>query len=155
MVLNGAQGGAFLRRRVMQQAQCLIGVHGDDGPIEILGARVCGQQNAAIAPLNATHRRVKPFVFDTVYDALHVLARAAAHGVPLRPIAHLQQAVVVAKADHGGKRELQHLAGRTTPDAGHHGQEIPLAKGLPEALLQQEITERLLQGGLLLPDRNT
>jgi hypothetical protein len=43
--------------------------------------------------------------------------------------------MVVAKANHGGHWKSQHLIGWATPNTTHHGQEIPVLKGLTEAML--------------------
>jgi hypothetical protein len=53
--------------------------------------------------------------------------------------------MVVAKPDHGGHGKLQHLVGWTTPNATHHGQEIPVSKRLAEFVRAQEVGEGLLQ----------
>ena len=74
--------------------------------------------------------------------ALDIAASSAAHRQPLRAPLDLQQTVVVAKAHHGGDRELQHLRGGTRPDARHHRQEIAVHEAVAIATLAQELADR-------------
>jgi hypothetical protein len=82
-----------------------------------LGAGVGMHHHAAGAvgrrhTAHCAHRRVGAPIGDGAEQALDVVARAAAHGVPARPVVQLQQAVVVAEADHRADRKAQHLVGR-------------------------------------------
>ena len=56
--------------------------------------------------------------------------------------------MVVAKADHGSDRELQHLRARAGADAAHHGQEIPVTEFVREPPGAQKIAQRLHHRGL-------
>ena len=93
---------------------------------------------------DALHRHAQAGI-QPVHDFLHILARTTGHGEPLRPVAHLDEAVVMAKTDHGGHWKAQHLVGRAAPDAAQHGQEIPVAKGRAKAVLYQKIAQGLGQ----------
>jgi hypothetical protein len=57
--------------------------------------------------------------------------------------------MVVAEADQRADREVHHLCDRTGPDAGHHGQQIPVAKRRAETILGQEVPDRLFKRCLL------
>ena len=82
---------------------------GQDHLIEHFGT-TCGFQGDAMSlSSQAQYRRVQAFVFDRGQDLVDVLTRATLDGEPLRPVGDLQQAVVVAEANHGRHGELQHL----------------------------------------------
>jgi len=68
--------------------------------------------------------------------------RAAAHRVPLRPVAQLQQAVVVAEADQRADRKAQHLRRRARPDAADHRQQVVVAEGGAEPVRGEKVGER-------------
>ena len=114
-------------------------MRGQHDVVKALGTAFCDDAHAGairvLHPLDQLHRRVQAFVGDAFKNLVDVIARTALHRVPLRPVGDLQQAVVVAKADHGGHRELQHLVGRAAPDAADHRQKIPLAKLVAECVL--------------------
>ena len=95
--------------------------------------------------LDQAHGRVQAFVVHARQNFLDIVACTAHHAEPLRAVRHLDQSVVVAKADHGCHRKLQHLVGRATPDAAQHGQEIPIAKRFAELVAAQKFRQRLLQ----------
>ena len=56
----------------------------------------------------------------------------------------------MAKTNHGGHWKGQHLIGGATPDATHHGQEIPILKGLAKLVLLQKFRQRLAHGRFVL-----
>ena len=102
-------------------------------------------------PAHLAHRRRQPRIVEPSDDAPDILARSTAHGVPLRPVAHLDQPVVVAEADHGPDREAQHLVGRAGPDAADHRQEVAVAEPGAEAVAVQEVSDRLVELGVGAP----
>ncbi len=69
----------------------------------------------------------------------HVLLGTAAHGVPLRPVADLEQSMVVAKANQGGDGKAQHLIRKGRTRCINHGQQIVAAKCFTESMLVQKI----------------
>ena len=148
LVADGAQhlllGGAGPR----QQAQGLVAVYGQHHGIEVLHAAASADEYTGGIALDALYRGLQPRI-QAVQEGMHILPRPARHGVPLRPVLHLDQAVVVAKAHHGGHGKAQHLVGRAAPDTAQHGQEIPVAKRRAKAVLVQKLTQRLGQRLLL------
>ena len=107
----------------------------------------CGGEHAhAICiTLDALHGGVQAFVGDAHQNFFNIVPRTAGHGVPLRALVHLDQAMVVAKTNHGGHRELQHLVGRAAPDTAQHGQQIPVTESVTKAVCLQEVSQRLRQ----------
>ena len=151
VVPHGAQCRTLGRAGIVQQAQRLVAMGGEYDTVEVFTS-LCGVHDHATCiavALDRQHRRAQAFVGNAGDDFVDIVARAAFDGPPLRPVADLVQAMVVAKADHRGNRELQHLRHRATPDAGHHRQEIPFDEGVAEPVLLQEVTQRLLQLPLL------
>ena len=144
LVADGAEQRALVVAGVGQQGQALVAVAGQHHLVETFAAGVGGDDHRR-QPLRRTetHWGAQPRVGDVRQHLLHVLPRAADHGVPLRPVADLDQAVVVAEADHRGDREAQHLVGGAGPDAAEHRQQVPIAEGLAEAMARQEIADRL------------
>ena len=98
--------------------------------------------------LHTGHGGAQAGIGKTRQHALHVVFGASAHGVPLRPVGDLDQAVVVAEADHRGDGELQHLVCGTGPVAANHRQEVAVAKRRTEAVAGQKVADRLCQMGL-------
>ena len=151
LVVDGAQDRAFGTARALQQGQRLVGVGRQHDLVEAFFGAVGEHAHTAMGREriadDAANRRVQAFVGDAGNDFFNVVPGAAGHRPPLRPVGHLDQAVVVAEADHGGHRELQHLVGRAGPDATQHGQEIPVAKLGRKSALAQELAERLHHGG--------
>ena len=139
LVADGTQQAALIGAGLAQQAQRLIGVGGDDHLVKALGMAVGDDAHALCIALDQTHGGVQAFVVHARQNFLDVVAGTAHHAEPLRAIGHLNQTVVVAKPDHGGHRELQHLVGRATPNAAQHGQEIPVTKRLAEFVRAQKI----------------
>ena len=141
-----------------EQGQGFVGVGGENHFVKAFGMGACAvaelQRHALFVPPHAQHRGVEPAVRDLGDDFFHILARATRHGPPGRAVAHLHQAVVVAKADHGGHRKVQHLLRRAAPNAAQHGQKIPIAKLGAKALLFQKCAQRLGQLGLRLAQCN-
>ena len=131
-----------------QQGQGLVAVAGQDDVVKALAAAVGVHVRTIGVAHDGAHRAVQAFVGDTRGDGIDVVARAAAHRVPLGPVADLDQAVVVAEANHGGHGEGQHLVGRATPNAAHHGQEVPMPKGLAKTFALQKVAQRLHQGAV-------
>ena len=147
LVADGAQHLAFLRRRLGQQLQRLIAVHGQHHSVKALAVALGMHLHASGIAHDALHRHAQTRI-QAAQQFVHVLARTTGHGEPLRTVAHLNEAVVVAKTDHGGHRKAQHLVGRAAPDAAQHGQEIPVAKGRAKAVPQQKIAQGLVQRSL-------
>ena len=85
--------------------------------------------------LNHLNGCVQPLIGNATHNFLNIIARATLDGEPAWAVADLNQAMVVAKANHGGHWKGQHLIGWTTPNAAHHGQEIPVLKSLAKAML--------------------
>ena len=112
-----------------QQAQRLIRMGGDDDFVKGFHTLGGEQAHAVFIALDALHRRVQSLVFNVLGDGLHIVFGAALHREPLRPVVHLQEAVVVTKPHHGGRGELQHLRGGATPNAAQHGQQITITEG--------------------------
>ena len=109
----------------------------------MVGSNMCPAL-AAAGPADPSHRGVQPLVGNLGHDLLYVVFCAAAYSPPLRPVANLDQPVVMAEPDHGGDRELKHLRRGTTPDAAHHGEEVPVAKRVAEPVLAKKLTQGLL-----------
>ena len=132
LVADGAQYLALRRAGLGQQGQRLVGMRGQHDLVKMLDPVPGGDAHAASRclriALNVVHGGVQALVADAGNDFVDIVARPTLDGPPLRPVGDLDQAVVVAEADHGRHRELQHLVDRAGPDAAHHGQEIPVAK---------------------------
>mmetsp|Transcript_3279 Transcript_3279/g.11507 ORF Transcript_3279/g.11507 Transcript_3279/m.11507 type:complete len:308 (+) Transcript_3279:2464-3387(+) len=139
------------RRGLVQQGEALVAVAGQDDSVEMLAPALALQHHIAARrrPEDRTHRRVQAHLMDRRQQRVDVMAGAAGDGPPLRTVIHLQQAVVVAKADQRADRELEHLRRRARPDAGDHGQQIPVAKRASEAMPLQEAADRLSQRGFI------
>ncbi len=81
---------------------------------------------------------------------------AAQHRVPLRPVLHLEQAVVLEEADQGGGRIVADGGKRCRPDGGGLGDQVIVAERLAVALLHQIVVqrgERRLKAGQVLGAR--
>ena len=152
LVGDGAQHRLLGRAGLAEQRQCLVGMRGQNHFVEVFSAagrtRAAGDAHAAGVAFNGLHRRGQALVMDAGDDLVHVVAGTAGDRPPLRPVSHLDQAVVVAKPDHGGHWKLQHLVGRAGPDAAHHGQEIPVAELVGVVFLQQKFGQGLQHLGL-------
>jgi hypothetical protein len=153
VIADGAEHLAFVGAGVGQQRQRLVAVAGQHDLVETLLAVVGRDHHAGPAvarrqPPHRAHRRGQPGVGDARQQLVDVVLRAAAHGVPLRPVVHLDQPVVVAEADHGADRETQHLVGRAGPDAADHRQEVAVAEAGAEAVAGQEVADRLVELGV-------
>ena len=145
LVADGAQHLTFLRRGLRQQRQGLVGMRSQHHMVEMLGALVGGHAHAGGVALDAAHGGVQALVGHAGQDFFDVVAGAAGHRPPLGAVGHLDQAVVVAEADHRCHRELQHLVRRAAPDAAQHGQEVPVAEGVAKAVFLQKVAQRLHQ----------
>ena len=95
-------------------------------------------------PVQAVDRAAQPRIGNAGEQLVHVVLRAATHGVPLRPVGDLDQAVVAQETNHGGDRKAQHLIGRARPDATDHRQKVALAKRGAEAVAVEESADRLV-----------
>ncbi len=142
LVANVPQQAGFVGRGLAQQGQCLVGVGGQHDVVEALGTAVGVHGDALRVAVNGAHRGIQPLVGDGGDDAFDVTTRATGHGPPLGTTVHLDESVVVAEADHRGDRKLQHLRRRATPDAGHHGQEVPVPELGAETVLVQPLPQR-------------
>ena len=120
-------------------------MRGQHHMVEMLGALVGGHAHACGVALDAAHGGVQALVGHAGQDFFDVVAGAAGHRPPLGPVGHLDQAVVVAEADHRCHRKLQHLVRRAAPDAAQHGQEVPVAEGVAKAVFLQKVAQRLHQ----------
>ena len=153
VVVDGAQRGLFGRSGSSQQGQGLVGMGCQHYVVKAFGVGkavvLAGDVHAIGKTFDALDGAVQAFVNNFGGDLVHVMPCAASDRPPLRAVQDLQQAMVVAKANHGGHRKLQHLGGGTTPDTAHHGQKVPIAESLAEAVLVQKLTQRLGQGGIV------
>ncbi len=151
LVADGAQHAALLWRGIAaEQAQGLVAVAGQHHGVERLRAVRRLQQRAVRGAAQAQHGRIQARLVAAVlqqrgHHAPHVLARAAAHRVPLRPVRDLDQSMVVAKADQRGHGKAQHLVGGAGPDAAHHGQQVVLTEGGAKAVVVQKIADGAAQ----------
>ncbi len=148
LVADRAQEFALERAGIGQQGQRLVGVGGQHQLVEAFPAGVGEQPHAMRLAVHRSHGRAQALVRQAGQDLVHVVPRAAGHRPPLRAVVHLQQPVVVAEADYGADRELQHLLGRAAPDAGGHGQEVAVAELGGKAVRLQELAQRLRQFGV-------
>ena len=148
LVTNCTKHFALRRRRAAQQRQRLVRMGCHDHPVEVFDAAIVSQRDTIGIGRYPAHRRARPPVADAGNDLVDIGPGAAANGPPLGSLADLVEPVVMAKADHGRNRELQHLLGWAAPDASHHGQEVPVAKRVAKAVLAQELCQRLLQRAL-------
>ena len=148
LVANSAQCFTLSGAGRIKQRERLVGVRRQHHLVEVFNASIGADTNAGRITLDGTHRCVQPLVTDACNDFFDIVARAALHCPPLRTISDLDQPVVVAKTDHRGDRELQHLVGRAGPDATHHRQEVPVTKRCRKPLGAQKIAQRLQHGGL-------
>ena len=103
-------------------------MRGEHDFIETFRCAISDDAHAMRVALNQTNRCVQALVGNVRNDFVNVSPGAIGNRPPLRAIGHLDQAVVVAKPNHGGHGKLQHLLGRARPDASHHGQKIPITK---------------------------
>jgi hypothetical protein len=124
------------RRGVGQQRQALVAVAGQHHVVEAFAAVVGGHQHAGAARPAGWRRTLRTGVparqSRNGPAACRRRREPPAHRVPLRPVGHLDQAVVVAEADHRGDGKAQHLVGRAGPDAADHRQEVPVAERAAE-----------------------
>jgi len=145
-VADGAQQGAFTRRRVAaQDGQGLIGVAGQhDG---VGGLALAGGPDHApattgsVQPLHCLAQTQRARV-QRPQHARHVFATAAADRAPLRAGARLQQAVVLEEAQEGRQREVENVGRRRRPDGRRHGQQVMLDEALVETLARQPLAQR-------------
>ena len=140
LVADGIQHQAFLHGGLCQQTQRLVAVYSHHHGIKALNLLITGRTAAVDVDTgrvahDAPHWRGQTRVVHAAYQTLNILARTASDGEPLRPLAHLQQPVVVAKTNHGGDRKQQHLIGWAAPNAAQHRQKIPIAKRRAKAVL--------------------
>ena len=139
LVADRPQQAPLVSAGLTQQTQRLVGVGGDDHLVKAFGMAIGDDAHAMGVTLNQSHGGVQAFVVHARQNLLDIVAGTAHHAEPLRAVGHLDQAMVVAKPDHGRHRELQHLVGWATPDAAQHGQEIPVAKRLAEFVCAQKV----------------
>ena len=142
LVAYAAEDGAFVFAGVRQHGQRGGRVRGQHHGVE--GFRACraaDEHRAGLAPHRA-HGAAQPAVGQGGGDLVDILARAARHRAPLRPVAHLQQAVIEAKTQKGGGRKAQDVVRRTGPDCGGHRQQVGVAKARPVALALQQLAQR-------------
>ena len=144
LVADGTQHPLLSGAGLREQAQGLVAVHGQDHGVKVLHTAARTDEHAGGVALDTRDGRGQACI-QPLHDGMDIPARAARHGVPPRPVAHLDEAVVVAEAHHGGHRKAQHLVGRAAPDATQHGQKIPMAKRRAKAMLIQELPQRLRQ----------
>ena len=140
-----ALGGAGARS---QQGQGLVAVAGQDDVVKAFNAAVRVHVRTRRIAHDRAHRVVQALVGDARGDGVDVVASAPKHREPLGPVGDLDQAVVVAEANHRGHGEGQHLVGGTTPNAAHHGQEVPMPKGLAKTLALQKVAQGFHQGAI-------
>ena len=89
--------------------------------IKIL-APICRENTrTTLLTLNAYNRRFQVGVRNMLQQLLNIMFRTTCDGEPLRTVHHLNQPMVMAKANHGGNWKLQHLVCRATPYATEHG----------------------------------
>ena len=150
LVSHCTQQRLFGRAGLRQQGQRLVAVGGHNHFVEFFrpacSAFAAGDANAACMSFDGLHGCGQSLVCDAGNDFVDIVARATGHGPPLGSIGHLDQAMVVTKADHGGHWKLQHLIGRARPDAAHHGQKIPVAELVRKLFLQQKFRQGLQHG---------
>ena len=142
LIWNRSEHAALGGGRLVNQSRRLIRVAGEHDFIETLGAAGALHQHASRAAAHLRDRRVKTDVGEPSGDAPHILASAANHREPLRPVGDLKQAVVMAKLDEGGKWIVEHGGGRARPDRTRHRQQIPVSKRLAVTVLNQPCAER-------------
>ena len=90
-------------------------------------------------------RRFQIAVADHRQHFFYILARTAFDGLPLRPVIHLQQTVVMAEIDKGRQRKRHHGFGGAGPDAGRHRQQIPVSEFVAIAMLIEELSQRCVE----------
>ena len=116
LVANRAQQRTLGLAGVCQQRQRLVGMRGQNHLVKGLAGALRDDAHAAAPHLRvalyAQHGRVQSLVGNAGRDLVNIVARAALDRPPLRAVGNLQQAVVVAKADHRGHRKAQHLLNR-------------------------------------------
>ena len=150
MVSDGAQHRLFTGRGVRQQGQTLVAVAGHHDVVEALLGGVGTHQHACLSlaarqTAHFTHGGGQAGVVQPGQYLVDVMFGATAHRVPLGPVAHLDQAMVVAEPDHGGDGEAQHLVGGAGPDAADHGQKVPVPEGVAKPVTVQEVADGLGQ----------
>ena len=103
--------------------------------VKTLGLAIGVDADALCIAGDAVYRRVQALVGDVRNNFFYILARTTRHRPPLRTVAYLDKTMVVAEADHGRHRKLQHLVRGAAPNATQHGQKIPVTKFVGQMVL--------------------
>ena len=74
-------------------------------------------------------------------DAGDIFPRAALDGAPLRPVADLEQAMVLEEANEGLGRIIPHVARSRRPDGARHGQQVAVPEVVGITLGLEEIAQ--------------
>ena len=146
LVAYGFEHAAFVVTDIAQQGQRLVAVASEYDVIDMLDAGGRVQLDHARATMSlATHGQHgarQALLRNARQQFFHIHARSAPYRTPLRPVAHLQQAMVVAETDKRGQGKGQHLARRARPDTGGHRQQIPVAKFIAIAVQLEKLAQR-------------
>ena len=137
-----AQHGAFGRPGI-QQRQRLIGVAGEDHPVEALGRAARGDHAHAVrAPLHAldgvSDAAATP---ETTREGVDISARAALDHPPPGPVAQPKQAMVGHEDCDMGDGQLAGAGQRHRPQGGAHRQQVVVDERAGIAALVQELAQ--------------
>ena len=72
-----------------------------------------------------------------------IFPRAARHHHPLRAVSHIQQAVIVEKAQEHRQRKIRHVVQGRGPDRRAHGQHVVQGEKRGKAVLIQQVSQRI------------
>src|SRR5271166_899557 len=128
-VSERAQKLAFEAGWRLDQPQCLIGMRGEDQPVE--APRLAGgvtDANAVFGPLHATGRPPAQCASQSLRKSTDIDAAAPGHCPPGRAVEQIEQAVVEAEADQILGRILADPHRRSGPDSRRHRIKVAIAE---------------------------
>ncbi len=147
-VAECAEQRAFRIARIGEGGKRLVGVASHHHMVEPLraAAHVDHRHTGAVAFDRADTAVAADAIGERLRQALDVGAAAARDGLPCRPVAKLQQAMIFVKADERRGRIGHHLGGRRRPDGARHRQQMVVAEGIAVAALTEIVAEADLFG---------
>ena len=132
-----AEQGGLLRRRVLEQGQGRIPVHGQDRFVEVQGCAIRQPDpNAGLCAGQARHADTGAEVGPCGLHQLPDIGPAAArHRPPEPPAGDAHHPVVEEEADQGGGGIVADAVQGGRPDGCSHGQEVVVPEGGAESAM--------------------
>ena len=126
LILPGTEKPFFLRGRIAEQTERLIGMGGDHHLIVSLrGVTTAFHHHTIIGTIESLHSRLQADrAGERPGKGFDITPTAADHRPPTRPVDKGEQTVIAEKEQKGSGRKGSNLAGRSRPYGGGHGFKI-------------------------------